>query len=128
MNSSAKKQSVIAKSSVEDEYKAMNSATCEVLWIIKILGDLKVKVNLPVPISYDSSSAIQIVANPVFQERTKNFEIDLYFLREKVSAGLIKTLKIKYEDNAADGLTKGLSIKDHKRVCEYLQLLDLYHK
>ncbi|GKB58671.1 ribonuclease H-like domain-containing protein [Tanacetum coccineum] len=124
----SKKHYVIAKSSAKSKYRAMNSATGDVLWIINFLGNLKVKVNLLVPISCDSSYAIQIATNLVFHERTKHFEIDLYFLREKVSIGLIKTLKIKYEDNVVDGLTKGLSIKNHKRFCEYLQLLDVYHK
>ncbi|GJR53416.1 ribonuclease H-like domain-containing protein [Tanacetum coccineum] len=84
----SKKQYVIAKSSSEAEYRTMNSATSEVLWIIKILGDLKVKVNLHVPI-------------------------------KKVSASLIKTLKIKSEDNAADGLTKELPT-DRVALHEYM--------
>ncbi|GKE32295.1 ribonuclease H-like domain-containing protein, partial [Tanacetum coccineum] len=106
----SKKQFVLSKSSAEAEYRAMNNVTCEIIWILKILKDLNVSVELHVPVSCDSSSAIQITANPVFHERTKHFEIDLYFLREKVSAGLIKTCKIKSEDNLADLFTKGLSV------------------
>ncbi|GJZ14241.1 ribonuclease H-like domain-containing protein [Tanacetum coccineum] len=124
----SKKQYVLAKSSAEAEYRAMNSITCEVMWILKILKDLYVNVDLHVSVSCDSSSAIQIAANPVFHERTKNFKIDLYFLRKKVYACLIKTCNIKSEDNVVDLFTKGLSIKDHHRFCNMSSLLDLYHK
>ncbi|GJT26493.1 hypothetical protein Tco_0906768 [Tanacetum coccineum] len=43
----SKKQLVLARSSAEAEYKAMNSVTCEVIWIMKALNELKVKVSLP---------------------------------------------------------------------------------
>nr|GEW86077.1 RNA-directed DNA polymerase, eukaryota, reverse transcriptase zinc-binding domain protein [Tanacetum cinerariifolium] len=73
----SKKQNVLAKSLAEAKYRAMNSVTCEVLWIIKFLNDLRVDVNLPAPLRCDSTYAFQIAANPVFHERTKHFEIDL---------------------------------------------------
>ncbi|GKD77774.1 hypothetical protein Tco_1340395 [Tanacetum coccineum] len=83
----SKKQSILAKSSAEAEYRAMNSVTCEVMWILKIFKDLNVNVDLHVSVSCDRSSAIQIAAN-----------------------------LIKSEENVADLFTKGLSIKDHQRV------------
>ncbi|GJT31751.1 ribonuclease H-like domain-containing protein [Tanacetum coccineum] len=43
----------------------------------------------------DNSSAIQIADNPVFHERTKPFELDVHFVREKVLAGVIKTVKVR---------------------------------
>ncbi|GJS69380.1 ribonuclease H-like domain-containing protein [Tanacetum coccineum] len=77
----SKKQSMLAKSSAEAEYRAMNTVTCEVIWINKILNDLNVQLSLTVSIHCDKSSAIQIAANPVFYEKTKHFEIELFFLR-----------------------------------------------
>nr|GEV99159.1 ribonuclease H-like domain-containing protein [Tanacetum cinerariifolium] len=124
----SRKQSVLAKSSAEAEHRAMNSVTCEVMWILKILKNLNVNVDLLVSVSCGSSFVIQIAANPVFHERTKHFEIELYFLRKKVSACLIKTCKIKSEENVTDLFTKRLSIKDHQKFCGLLNLLDLYHK
>ncbi|GKA92479.1 ribonuclease H-like domain-containing protein [Tanacetum coccineum] len=108
------------------EYRAMKSVTCEVMWILKILAELKVNTSLPVPLHCDNSSAIQVAANPVFHERTKHFEIELFFLREKVANGIVKTVKIKSADNSADIFTKGLSVVDHNKFCEYLGLTDLY--
>ncbi|GJR28421.1 putative RNA-directed DNA polymerase [Tanacetum coccineum] len=105
---------------------AMKGVTCEVMWILKILAELKVNTSLPVPLHCDNSSAIQVAANPVFHERTKHFEIELFFLREKVANGIVKTVKIKSADNSADIFTKGLSVVDHNKFCEYLGLTDLY--
>ncbi|GJZ96042.1 hypothetical protein Tco_0668376 [Tanacetum coccineum] len=87
----SKKQSVLAKSSAEAEYRAMSNVACENIWILKILTDLKVKYTIHVQMFCDSSAAMQIATNRVFHERTKHFEIDLYFLREKISEGVFKT-------------------------------------
>lgn len=124
----SKKQSVVARSSAEAEYRAMCTVTCEVIWVLKILDELKVNIELPISVNCDNSSALQIAANPVFHEQTKHFGIDLYFLREKVAAGLIKTVKIKSEENVADLFTKGLSTKIHKGFCDELGLINLYSK
>ncbi|GJT45233.1 putative RNA-directed DNA polymerase [Tanacetum coccineum] len=122
----SKKQSMLSKSSAEAEYRAMNSVTCEVIWILKILAELNVDTTLPVPLHCDNSSAIQIAANPVFHERTKHFEIELFFLREKVASGVVKTVKVKSADNIADIFTKGLSVVDHSRFCKNLGLYDMF--
>ncbi|GJY45521.1 ribonuclease H-like domain-containing protein [Tanacetum coccineum] len=46
----SKNQSMLAKSSVEAEYKEMNTVTYDVIWIQKILSELKIRISLPVPI------------------------------------------------------------------------------
>ncbi|GJU34759.1 putative RNA-directed DNA polymerase [Tanacetum coccineum] len=109
----SKKRSVVSRSSTEAEFRAMCNVCCEVIWIRKILTDLQVDTDLPIEMNYDNNSAIQISANPVLHERSKHFEIDLYFLREKIADGLIKPRKVKSEDNIADLFTKGLTISDH---------------
>ncbi|GKD40542.1 putative RNA-directed DNA polymerase, partial [Tanacetum coccineum] len=69
----------------EAEYRAMSNVAYEIIWILKILTDLKVNYTIHVEMFCDSSAAMQIAANPVFHERTKHFEIDLYFLRKKMA-------------------------------------------
>nr|GEU69058.1 putative reverse transcriptase, RNA-dependent DNA polymerase, Gag-polypeptide of LTR copia-type [Tanacetum cinerariifolium] len=75
---------------------------------------------------FKASFAIQITANPVFHERTKHFEIELYFLREKVLADVVKTIKVKFVDNTADIFTKGLSVCDHNKFGDNQGMKDLY--
>ncbi|GJT89666.1 putative RNA-directed DNA polymerase [Tanacetum coccineum] len=126
MSWKSKKQSMLSKSSAKAEYRAMNSVTCEVIWILKILAELNVDTTLPELLHCDNSSAIQIAANPVFHERTKHFEIKLFFLREKVASGVVKTVKVKSTNNIADIFTKGLSVVDHSRFCTNLGLYDMF--
>ncbi|GJZ09610.1 ribonuclease H-like domain-containing protein [Tanacetum coccineum] len=122
----SKKQNVLARSSTEAEYRAMSNVTCEVIWVLKILTELRVKYVTLVNIFCDNSAAIQIAANPMFHERITHFEINLFFLREKITDGIIKSCKVKSKENVAGILTKGLSIDDHKRFCGLLHFVDSF--
>nr|GEU39214.1 ribonuclease H-like domain-containing protein [Tanacetum cinerariifolium] len=53
-----------------------------------------------------SKSTIKIAANPVFHERAKHLEIDLHFVREKISKGVVKTVKVDFANQIADILAK----------------------
>lgn len=104
----------------------MASATCEILWILKILDDLKIKINLPISLMCDNKSAIQTAANPVFHERTKHLEIDIHFIREKIRSCVIKNVKVKSANQVADIFTKGLSVKQNDFLCKKLCMLDMF--
>ncbi|XP_071700603.1 uncharacterized mitochondrial protein AtMg00810-like [Rutidosis leptorrhynchoides] len=122
----SKKQTTVARSSAEAEYRAMATVSCEVIWIKNLLLDLNIKVPLPVQIICDNSSVIQISANPVFHEKTKHFDIDLHYLREKICTRIVKVSKISSFENLSDILTKGLTIKHHNYLVERLGLSDLF--
>nr|GEZ66512.1 ribonuclease H-like domain-containing protein [Tanacetum cinerariifolium] len=117
---------MLSKSFAEAKYRAMNSVTCEVMWILKILDELNIDVSLPVHMNCNNSSTIQIAANPIFHERKKHFEIDLFFLREKVADSVVKTVKVKSIDNNADIFTKGLTVRYHNKFWDDLRTYDLY--
>ncbi|GKC67158.1 hypothetical protein Tco_1099756, partial [Tanacetum coccineum] len=103
-----------------DWARCLASTTCEIIWIAKDLKDLDIEGLFPIDLYCDSSAAIQIAANPVFHEKTKHFEIDLHLVREKVSSGVIRTLKFGYANNVADVFTKGLSVTQHAEFCKRL--------
>ncbi|GJZ68078.1 ribonuclease H-like domain-containing protein [Tanacetum coccineum] len=124
--SSGKKQSTLSRSSAEAEYRSMTYATCEVIWLSNLLGDMGVKGLLPVVLYCNNSSALQITVNPVFHEKSKHFEINVHLVREKVASGVIKTEKIHTTQQIADVFTKALDIEQHKTLCEKLGLLDMF--
>ncbi|KAJ0909110.1 putative RNA-directed DNA polymerase [Helianthus annuus] len=122
----SKKQSTVSRSSAEAEYRAMCSATCEIMWLKNLLSELSVSCSLPVVLKCDSQSAMSIAVNPVFHERTKHFELDLHFLREQVSNGIVSPEKVDSESQLADIFTKGLGVDQHVQFCEKLKLVDLF--
>ncbi|XP_022014404.1 uncharacterized mitochondrial protein AtMg00810-like [Helianthus annuus] len=122
----SKKQSVVSRSSAEAEYRSMCSATCEILWLLNLLRELNGAVDIPVELKCDNTATLSIAANPVFHDRTKHFEVDLFFLREKIASGLIKTKGVKTEDQLADIFTKGLLPKTHSEMCKSLGMFNFF--
>jgi len=77
----SKKQACVSKSSIEFEYRAMSSACSEITWLRGLLGELGVPQLNPTPFYADNTSAIQIVTNPVFHERTKHIKVDCHSIQ-----------------------------------------------
>jgi hypothetical protein len=123
----AKKQHTVSRSSSKAEYRALSFASCELQWLVYLLKDLQVKCVKP-PILYcDNQSALHIVANPVFHERTKHLEIDCHFVREKLQQGVFKLLPIHTKSQLADFFTKALPPKAFPSFISKLHMLDIYH-
>nr|GEU76648.1 ribonuclease H-like domain-containing protein [Tanacetum cinerariifolium] len=120
-----KKHPTLSKSSAEAEYRAMAATTCEVMRIVKILKDLGLKDLLPVEMHCDNKAAIQIAANPVMHEKTKHFDLDVHFVREKVASGLIKTVKVDTKCQVADIFTKALGSFQHNVIVKSLRMINI---
>ena len=81
------KQSVVARSSAEAEYRAMVVATCKLVWIKQLLGEMKFGETGHMELVYDNQAALHIASNFVFHERIKHIETDYHFVREKILLG-----------------------------------------
>ncbi|KAH9698542.1 protein kinase domain-containing protein [Citrus sinensis] len=79
-----KKQNVVARSSAEAEVRAMAQGVCEILWLKRVLEELKRPVSLSMKFYCDNKAAISIAHNPVLHDMTKHVEIDRHFITEKL--------------------------------------------
>ncbi|KAA0050612.1 reverse transcriptase [Cucumis melo var. makuwa] len=85
----SKKQSIVARSSAEIEYRAMSLGICEEIWLQKVLSDLHQECETPLKLFCDNKAAISIANNPVQHDRTKHVEIDWHFIKERLNSGSI---------------------------------------
>ncbi|RVW47850.1 Retrovirus-related Pol polyprotein from transposon RE1 [Vitis vinifera] len=104
----SKKQDVVARSSVEAEYRAMALATCELIWLKHLLRELRFGKDEQMKLICDNQAALHIASNPVFHERTKYIEVDCHFIREKIASGCVAISFVNSNDQLADIFTKSL--------------------
>ncbi|XP_074314354.1 secreted RxLR effector protein 161-like [Silene latifolia] len=107
---SSKKQETVALSSSEAEYAAISSATCQAIWLRRLLKGLLHEQKSPTIIYCDNKAAISLTKNAVFHSRTKHIDIRHHFIRDMVAKGMIELKFCGTNQQIADILTKSLSI------------------
>lgn len=122
----SKKQAVVSRSSAEAEYRALALGTCEIIWLRSILGELGFPVTSPSTLYCDNRSAIQLASDSVLHERTKHIEIDVHFLREKVSCGIVTPLFVRTREQVADVFTKPVTLSILRDSVVKLGLIDIF--
>jgi hypothetical protein len=122
----SKKQSVVARSSAEAEYRAMAHSTCELTWLRTVLQEFGLLTQGPTPLYCDNQAAIHIASNPVFHERTKHIEVDCHFVRSKVESKDIITPFVPSGSQLADIFTKALPKNAIDSICSKLGVIDIY--
>ncbi|PKU67898.1 Retrovirus-related Pol polyprotein from transposon TNT 1-94 [Dendrobium catenatum] len=105
-----KKQTTVARSSTEAEYRSLALATAEVLWLRQLLRDFSITTTQPTELYCDNSSALALAQNPVFHSRTKHIDIDFHFIRDCIAQGKLTVHHLASEDKPVDLFTKALSI------------------
>eukprot|EP00253_Pinus_taeda_P015059 PITA_15059 len=71
---SSKKQSIEALSSCEAEYQALCVATCEAIWLRRLLNDARKEQKNSTSIKSDNQSTIKLAHNPVLHKNTKHID------------------------------------------------------
>ena len=122
----SKKQTVVARSSAESEYRAMAHTTCELVWLKHLLEELGFPQTTPMSLLCDNQATVHIASNPVFHERTKHIEVNCHFVREKMLQNIIHTVYVKSADQLADLFTKALGEIRVGYICNKLGAYDMY--
>jgi len=104
----AQQQSVVALSTTEAEYIAASEAVKDLIWIQRFVKELKLDVAKSLLLC-DNESALKLIRNPEFHQRTKHIEIRFHFIREKFEEGKFDLEHICSKDQRADVFTKALS-------------------
>ena len=69
---------------------AASQASCEAIWLRKMLVGLFGQRLRPTVIYCDNQSCIKLTENPVFHDRSKHIEIKYHFIRDCVQRGDVK--------------------------------------
>ena len=112
----SKKQNVVARSSAEAEFRVVAHGICEIMWIRRLLEELKMTGSSPMKLYCDNKATISVAHNPILHDCTKHVEVDKHFIKEKIDNGLVCMTYIPTEEQVVDVFTKGL----HKRQFDFL--------
>ena len=116
---SSQKQSIVALSSCEPEYIAATSATCQAVWLSRLLGELMRNEVMKAMLLVDNQSSITVSKNPVHHYRTKHIDIRYHFVRQCVEDQKIEIEFVRSEDQLADTFTKALG---------KMKFLEMHHR
>ncbi|POM71774.1 Polyprotein [Phytophthora palmivora] len=102
---------MVALSSTEAEYMALNDCIKEVVWMRRLLKDIGAEQHGSTMIYEDNQGAMALANSVGYQARTKHIDIRYHFIREKVASGEVELTYEESKNQLADFLTKGLSMK-----------------
>ncbi|RVW71630.1 Retrovirus-related Pol polyprotein from transposon TNT 1-94 [Vitis vinifera] len=105
------KQTVIARSTMESEFIALDKCGEEAEWLRHFLEDIP-RWSKPVPpicIHCDSQSAIGRAQSNMYNGKSRHIRRRHNTIRQLLSTGVISVDYVKSKDNIADPLTKGLN-------------------
>jgi hypothetical protein len=105
----SRKQSSIALNTAEAEYIVVCSASCEAIWLRKLLTGLFDLEMEATTILCDNQSCIKMTENLVFHDKSKHIEIQYHHIRDMVQRGAINLQYVNMDEQVVDVLTKPLS-------------------
>ncbi|RVW26496.1 Retrovirus-related Pol polyprotein from transposon TNT 1-94 [Vitis vinifera] len=112
------KQTVIARSTMESEFIALDKCGEEAEWLRHLLEDIP-RWSKPVPpicIHCDSQSAIGRAQSNMYNGKSGHIRRRHNTIRQLLSTGVISVDYLKSKDNIADPLTKG-TVQGHRVYC-----------
>lgn len=105
----SQRQGIVSLSTTEAEYVAASTASKELVWLTRLLSDIECRCDQPSVLFVDNQSAIKLIKNPKFHERTKHIDIRYHFIRERFVRGDLTVKYVGTNEQCANFLTKALA-------------------
>ena len=122
---SSRLQRCVALSTTESEYLSIGDGVKDVLWLRGLLFEFGFPREEPTTVYNDNTSAIKLVKNPEFHQRTKHINVKYHFIREKQEDKQIKVKYLETGKQPADMLTKNLTQDKLDRCKRSVNMLSL---
>ena len=103
-----KKKYCISQSSTEAEYVATPNNCNQVMWMKKLLKDIRIEIKEPIIIYYNNTSTMSMSKNHVFHSKTMHISIKYHVLREKAIEKEIRLGYVSTKDQISYIFTKPL--------------------
>eukprot|EP00253_Pinus_taeda_P022312 PITA_22312 len=104
----SKTQQAVSLSSTEAEYQGVVKASCEAVWLRRMLADMHASQTCPTSLFCDNQGVLKLAKNPVFHERTKHVETHCHYIRQLVEDGSVQLRYVPTTEQPADIFTKPL--------------------
>jgi len=98
--------------------------TCEVVWLRRILSDLKLPQMQPTTLHCDNQSAIKMMKIPIYHSKTKHVEIQHHDIREQVQNKVIELIYCRSQDQVAGIFTKAINWEKFEKFQEMLGVVE----
>lgn len=116
----------VATSTTEAEYVAISVCAKDVIWYKRLLKELKMNIELPIPIYSDNQGAIKLSKNPMFHNRTKHIDMCYHFIRDYQEKGYLIVHYVPTKQQPADFLTKPLDTRNFEPCKVFLNITPVH--
>ena len=99
-------QKSVSLSRSEAKYVALSEAVKEVMFVMQLLGSMKIVVKYPVTLRVDNVGVIFMASNITTTCCTKHMDIKYKYVKEYVEDGVVKIFFVKSADNDSNILMK----------------------
>jgi hypothetical protein len=103
----SQKQTLVSTSSMHSEMRAIYTLVKDLIFLFLLCKELRIQIALPALVMEDNSAVITVTTiETAYTKKCKHFIMLINYIKEQVTLGLIKILKIDGQLNRADLHTK----------------------
>ena len=111
----SKAQSQVCLSSCESEYVAISEVAKEAQFVKQVLEDMRMQVQLPMPIFVDINGAMKTVKNNKGSTGLRHVNVQCHCAREPHKQSVIAMIFTRSDDNKADMMIKNATRQEFEK-------------